>query len=252
MTWHASLVVFIPLAVLILALLLFVRWGTRWGSTADERHREMAGDSWLDGGPRNRAVMTRAVSVEAPPEQVWPWLAQLGRGAGWYSYDRLDNGGIHSARHIVFWIPAPRLGDATAIGYLRHLESGRELVWWMSGERFLGMTVRMATSMRLEPDEVGSRLVVRISGDTPGIAARPLMLLFKLVDSIMARKQLLGIRRQVEGFGVRRSDPQSPETGERHQFQRHHVIYADGSEAGVAGREKASQWRQGAAADGFV
>lgn len=252
MTWHATLVVFIPLALLILALLLFVRWGARWGSTADERRREMAGDSWLDGGSRARTAMTRAVSVEAPPEQVWPWLAQLGRGAGWYSFDRLDNSGIHSARHIISWIPTPQLGDATAIGYLRHLENGRQLAWWMSGERFLGMTIRMATSMRLEPDEVGSRLVVRISGDISGIAARPLMLLFRLVDSIMARKQLLGIRKLVEGFGTRGFDPHCPETGERHQFQRYHVIYADGSEAGVAGREKASLWRQGAAADGFV
>jgi proline iminopeptidase len=42
-----------------------------------------------------------AVTIEAPPEQVWPWLAQMGYDrAGWYSWDRLDNGGRPSADRI--------------------------------------------------------------------------------------------------------------------------------------------------------
>jgi hypothetical protein len=42
-----------------------------------------------------------AVTVEASPDQVWPWLVQIGwdRG-GWYSWDRLDNAGRPSAHEV--------------------------------------------------------------------------------------------------------------------------------------------------------
>jgi len=47
-------------------------------------------------------VMTNAITIDAPPDRVWPWLVQLGAGrAGWYSYDRIDNGGVPSAGRIV-------------------------------------------------------------------------------------------------------------------------------------------------------
>ena len=128
----------LPISIALLAAVavgfgLFLRWGTRWGSDPAERAATTPGDAYLEGGPPARVAMTRAISIRAGAETVWPWLAQLGRGAGWYSADRLDNGGKVSARHIVSWIPEPRLGDASAIGYLRHIEPGRALVWW--GER---------------------------------------------------------------------------------------------------------------------
>ncbi len=42
-----------------------------------------------------------AVTIEAPPSQVWPWLVQMGWDrAGWYSWDRLDNGGRPSAQEV--------------------------------------------------------------------------------------------------------------------------------------------------------
>ncbi|MGB5661430.1 MAG: hypothetical protein WBO54_18310, partial [Thermoanaerobaculia bacterium] len=78
----------------------------------------MPGDSYLEDGAQRRVAMTRAVTINASPEIVWPWLAQMGRGAGWYSVDWLDNGRKATARHIVSWIPPAELGDATAIGYL--------------------------------------------------------------------------------------------------------------------------------------
>ena len=112
------ILVSIGLAAMLGLLLLswFGRSGERWGATAEEGAMPMTGDEWLEGGTRKRVHMTRAVWIDAPPEQVWPWIAQLGRGAGWYSIDRLDNGGRTSARHIVSWIPEPALGDALPIG----------------------------------------------------------------------------------------------------------------------------------------
>ncbi len=229
-----------------------VRWGTRWGSTPGEQVMSLPGDSYLDGGPAARVAMTRAVSLAAPPDDVWPWLAQLGRGAGWYTYDRLDNGSRDSARHLVLWVPPPEVGDATAIGYLRRLDTGRALTWWLPGERLLGASMRMVFDVHLTADGDGSRLVARVSGDVTGSCGRPIMFLFEVIDSIMARRQLLGLKERVEAYSTRSHDPDRPETGAHDEFQLYEVIYASGESAGVPGREKASQWRAAAIEDGVL
>src|SRR5579883_2521552 len=70
----------------------------RWGAT-DEEVREPFPDAGLVPGGTRGATM--AVTIDAPPERVWPWLAQMGtdRG-GWYSWDRLDNWGRKSADRV--------------------------------------------------------------------------------------------------------------------------------------------------------
>jgi hypothetical protein len=176
----------------------------------------------------------------------------LGRGAGWYSLDRIDNGGRASARHIVGWIPPPRLGDAAAIGYLRHLEPGRELVWWAPQVAFLGSRTWSTFGYRVVSDGAGSRVLLKVDAVARG-ATRPLVVaLFPLVDSIMARRQLQTLKERVERYGVRAEDPGGPETGERDQYQLYHVIYASGDEAGVPGFEGARGSRESAHADGVV
>ncbi len=229
-----------------------VRRAMRWGSTADEQTMHLPGDAYLENGPEARTVMTRAISISAPREVVWPWLAQLGRGAGWYSHDRLDNGGKASARHIVSWIPPPRLGDAAAIGWLRHLEPGRALTWWLPGEEAFGTTMRMVVDIRLDPEGAGSRLVIRISGDATGTVGTFILHAFEAVDSIMTIRQLQGIKSRAEAYGTRANDPAAPETGERDQFQLYETIWSSGERAGVAGRENAALWRQDAEAAGVV
>lgn len=65
----------------------------------DERTRRMVADRIV---PEPMATITNAVTIDAPPGDVWPWLAQMGAGrAGWYSYDHVDNGGVPSARRIL-------------------------------------------------------------------------------------------------------------------------------------------------------
>jgi hypothetical protein len=59
-----------------------------WGATADEARRPHQGDELL---PDADLVATRAISVRAPPADIWPWLVQLGVGrAGAYSGARRD------------------------------------------------------------------------------------------------------------------------------------------------------------------
>lgn len=238
-------------AVLVTTALL--HWGTRWGTKPAERSRSMAGDEYLQGGPAARVAMTRAVSIDAPPESVWPWIAQLGRGAGWYSIDWLDNGRRTSAQHIVSWIPQPRLGDANAIGYLRHIDAGRTLVWWVDGVRFVGSRARLVTCYELYPERQGTRLVSRMSADARGPGAPLALLVFRAIDSIMASRQLIGIRDRAERASAAvRPTATDPETGARDQYQLYEVIYADGESAAVSGREHAARWRRAATEDGIL
>jgi hypothetical protein len=58
-----------------------------WGATTAEATADLPGDDLV----RRRYQTTRAVSLAAPPVEVWPWLVQMGFGrAGWYSFDRLE------------------------------------------------------------------------------------------------------------------------------------------------------------------
>ena len=64
-----------------------------------EFNKTFPGDELI---PNPRKIITHSVTINAPPENIWPWLIQLGAGrAGWYSYDKIDNGGVPSARKII-------------------------------------------------------------------------------------------------------------------------------------------------------
>lgn len=249
MAWTLGMVGLLLAALVALGSLLAVL-GMSWGATADERRAPLPGDGWLPQEPgRMRIAMTRAVTIAAPVDDVWPWVAQLGRGAGWYSYDAVDNGRRGSASHLVSWIPAPRLGDASAIGYIRHLEPNRSVAWWAPGERWLGADVRMVAAYQVSADGDMTRLVQRITGHGTGWSKTAVKLLFAVADALMSRRQLLGIRHRAERFGTRSEDPEHPETGRRDQFQVYGCFYADGGHAGVPGKEAGARWRERALAE---
>lgn len=247
MIWTAAF-----LAIALVFGVATLRWGMRWGSTPEERARQMPGDEYLAEGPSTRVAMTRAISIMAPPESVWPWVRQLGRGAGWYSIDWLDNGQKTSARHIVSWIPEPQLGDATAIGYIRHISPGRSIAWWVGGGPFLGSRTRLVTCFVLSAEGPGTRLVSRMSADAAGLSAPIALLAFRAIDSVMASRQLIGLRDRVENREATQASPPDPETGDRDQYQLYEILYAAGGGAGVSGKEEAPRWRQAAIEDGIL
>jgi deazaflavin-dependent oxidoreductase (nitroreductase family) len=75
----------------------------------DERRRRLPGDELV---PHPKWTITHAITVNAPPEAVWPWVVQMGSGrAGWYAYDHIDNGGVPSARRIVPELQHVAVGD---------------------------------------------------------------------------------------------------------------------------------------------
>src|SRR5512132_2711342 len=79
---------FVTLTLAVLYRFPIRRWMSRWGTTPSDRLRVMAGDSLL-AEPTYSGTM--AVTVNAPPEDIWPWLVQIGyQRGGLYSYDWLD------------------------------------------------------------------------------------------------------------------------------------------------------------------
>src|SRR3984893_17190530 len=78
---------------------LYRRWHLRWGATPAEVAGSMPGDALL---PHAQFRSTRAITIDAPPEAVWPWLVHGGCvRARVYSNALLDNLGHPSATTIV-------------------------------------------------------------------------------------------------------------------------------------------------------
>ncbi len=105
-----------------------------WGATDAELHETMPGDEVL---PAARRVVTRAITIDAPPEAVWPWIAQLGQGrGGLYSHDWLENlvgCDIHSVDRIVPELQEIRVGDEVRL----HPRSALTVVSVDPGEHLL-------------------------------------------------------------------------------------------------------------------
>jgi hypothetical protein len=93
-----------------------------WGTTASESIRELPGDESL---PQARST-TYAITIAVPPQDVWPWLVQIGRGrGGFYTYtavERLLRADIANLDRI----------DPD----LQTMEPGDRI--WMTPERYLG------------------------------------------------------------------------------------------------------------------
>jgi hypothetical protein len=171
----------------------------RWGATAEEVDRVLPGDSIAPGAGY---CATRAITIDAPPELVWPWLVQLGSGrAGWYSYDRIDNGGKPSARTIVADLQGLSAGDfipmiaGTDVGcWVKEIQPPLRMLWWDRKGDFSWEWV-------LSPaGAAGTRLVTRIRERYPPLFSR--RMLYAIVastgDIVMSRKQLLGIKDRAE------------------------------------------------------
>jgi hypothetical protein len=63
---------------------------SRWGATDEEVQRSLPGDD-LDSPHGYRPISTRAITINAPPEEVWPWLVQMGSGrAGFYTHEWVE------------------------------------------------------------------------------------------------------------------------------------------------------------------
>ena len=109
----------------------------RWGASDEEVAGPYPGAGIVPDGRRGP---TMAVTIDAPPDRVWPWLVQLGgdRG-GWYSWDRLDNAGRPSARRIHPEWQDLAVGDAVTYRTRRRGPVPAWTVVVLEPERFLAL-----------------------------------------------------------------------------------------------------------------
>jgi hypothetical protein len=197
-------VVFVGVVALLAAYLVFLRPAhMRWGATPVEVARPMPGDS-LVGEPT--FVATRAVTIDARPDQVWPWIVQMGAGrAGFYGYDWIDNHGEPSADRILPQYQSPQAGDLVPrsaggrTGYqVKGFSVNRYLLW-------MGRTPRLTWCWALYPTDDGrTRLVTRTRCQYPWMSAAIVAsLVGDVSDGFTTRKTLLGIKARAEAAARR-------------------------------------------------
>jgi hypothetical protein len=168
-----------------------------WGATAEEAAETLPGDELLD---RPDGASTRAITIDAPPSAVWPWLAQMGpspRG-GVYTYDWIENLlglDIHSVDRILPEFQNPQAGDSIPLGSNRMemalVESERALCFRSDDRNWTwGFTLR--------PADGGTRLISRNRFRLPTLASKIGILAMEPGSLIMERKMLIGIKSRAE------------------------------------------------------
>src|SRR5215212_7213979 len=144
-----------------------------WGATAEEAARPLPGDDLLESAD---IVATRAISIDAPPSAVWPWLVQMGPGrAGAYTYDWIENLfglNMHSADRIHPEWQGLEVGEVLRSGEgkpgirVEILEPERALVNRSEAGDWVWAFV-------LVPENGSTRLISRNRISMKGAAARP-------------------------------------------------------------------------------
>ena len=222
------------------------RWWETWGVDPAESARALPGDDLVE---QPTTSDTRVLTIDAPPEAVWPWLVQMGYGrAGWYSYDRLDMRGT-SAEEIVPEWQNLSVGDTLPThpggGFeVRVLEPGHALVAyvdsamaarWKEGRdagetQPTGLAVSggfLDTSMPREfaatwtfvvEREAGgrTRLIERVRArfDGPTAGSRLMGPALGFGVFFMTQRHMLGVRKRAEAHarrGVMADEPSIPE-----------------------------------------
>ena len=194
------------LALAYLAAVVLLRpWYLRWGATGGEIRGALAGDP----SPPPLYTSTRAVTIRAPADAVWPWLAQIGQDrGGFYSYSWLERAvGDHvtNAGRV-----RPEWQDVRAGGFVRAAQPGYlggvlgDSLGWRVKEVVPGRALVLENwgTFAVRPvDAATSRLVIRTrAGDRPiPVQWAPIeLLMFEPAHFIMERGMMLGIRDRAE------------------------------------------------------
>jgi len=196
-------------------------WQERWGATDEEIALPLPGDGLVE---EPALQVTRAITIHASREEVWPWIVQLGadRG-GFYTYDPLENLlglDIHSADGIVEGWQGLEVGDVvhadrarTAGWYVVELRPNEALVLKV-GDLAAGRPLRRDEKLRWEflwtfalrtTPGGGTRLLVRERVAFDSAITRTLMAPVGVVSFVMTRGMMLGIKSRAEAVRARSS-----------------------------------------------
>ena len=189
----------------------------RWGATRRELERNLPGDDLL---PDPVAEATRALTILAPAEHVWPWLMQIGQDrGGFYSYASLENlvgCEMPTVNQIVAEWPERRQGDVVwlapahrfggeAYMIVALVELNRALVLHRPGSLW---------SFLLEPaGDDSCRLIVRTRTGPEAIGGGPILqkLFWEPAHFLMERQMMLRLRQLAERrFWADRNALQAP------------------------------------------
>ena len=185
-------------------------------ATSRERAEGLPGDELI---LRASGELTHAITVKCSARELWPWLIQMGADrAGWYSYDRLDNGGRRSAEEIDRDLQNPPIGSIFPA-----LPGGRDgfvLVdndpsHWMvlAWPAPTGAPLVTWTFVVREIEPQLTRLIIRVrASEASGCQRMPKSIglwFARVVHFIMERKQLIEMARRAEGrVPSRTSEPE--------------------------------------------
>ena len=194
----------------------------RWGATDDELKASMPGDEDVQ---RPILVATRAVTINAPPSSVWPWIVQIGyHRAGWYAYDLFDNDDIPSAESILPEFQQLEIGqvigeEGNAVREIvpeRHLLLGfhHPKVEWVFKQGIWPKFGSETLCLQLKPLQDGqrTRLVYRVRIAAPAVFVPILLGFFEPADFVASRKMLAGIKRRAETASALRPGKQPNDT----------------------------------------
>ena len=189
----------ILLLVLVLGYLAINPWLLCWGATDEEVTRAMPGD--LD-----HIGWTRGITIDATPEEIWPWLVQWGQGrGGWYSYDWLENlfgFDIHTADRILPEYQDLQIGNPICMArgfctsHVTVLEPKQWLSWQAKDEA--GNPVWTFTFGLFPLDDSHTRLVVRESFRSDFMPPAAVFIL-GIPDVVMEQKALHTLKNRAEG-----------------------------------------------------
>jgi hypothetical protein len=208
MTLHNIVIGLAALAALALVLAAVYGFAIRphqlhWGATPEEIVRSMPADNAV-AHPAFDA--TRAITIRSRPEQIWPWLAQMGYGrAGFYGYDLIENPGggssLRSARTILPQFQNPHSGDVLPLSVAASLvygpiEPNHHVVWLGRDNPPGGVFIWQLVPV----DEGHTRLISRIRWRYPHSAFGFALGVFtEFADHVAVRAILRGVRDRVEG-----------------------------------------------------
>jgi hypothetical protein len=192
----------LPCLLTAIYLLLIRPSHLQWGATAEEVARALPGDGIV---PSPNFCATRAITIQGKPEDIWPWLAQMGyRRAGFYGYDLIENigaeTGIRSATSILPDLQHPKSGDVLPISPVASLVFGsvqpnNYLIWRGEGNQSNGSFLWVLYPVDASHTRLVSRVRIRYHSDR-----RLLLDLFtEFADPVAVPRILLGVKERVEG-----------------------------------------------------
>src|SRR5215207_5380308 len=191
-------------ALLPWAYALVVRpWHLRWGATEEEIGKPLPGDELA---PNPAIESTRSITVNAPVEEVWPWLAQIGQDrGGFYSYEWLENLAGCRMRNANSIHPEWQHREVGERVFL-HPAIGLEVAAFEPGR---AIVLEGWGPFVVEPiDEKSTRVIIRSRVPRRLSVLLYYLLTFEIPHFIMERKMLLGIKERADsGQTTRTANP---------------------------------------------